>query len=52
MDLSDVFEFSQAYVALSRIRNTDSLFLTNIDFSKIKAHKQVVDYYNDLENKL
>jgi ATP-dependent DNA helicase PIF1 len=52
MDLSNVFEFSQTYVALSRVKSLEGLRLTAIDFDLIKAHPKALEYYNKLENKL
>ena len=42
---STIFEFGQAYVVLSRIKNIDGLSLINIDYSKIKAHPKILEYY-------
>lgn len=44
-DLSNLFDYGQGYVTLSRIRNLNSLYITNIDFSKIKCNPKVVDFY-------
>lgn len=50
VSLGRVFEFGQAYVALSRARNLNGLRI--IDFSKqsIKAHPKVLEYYKELVN--
>ena len=45
---SSVFEYGQAYVALSRVRNLESLYIWNVDASKIMAHPTVVEYYKTL----
>lgn len=47
---SSIFEYGQAYVVLSRITNINGLSLMNIDFSKIKAHPLIIDFYNNMEN--
>lgn len=47
IDLGDnVFAEGQSYVALSRVRNLDGLFLSEINPHRIKANKKVVEYYN------
>ncbi len=46
---SSIFEYGQAYVVLSRIKDISGLSLINIDYSKIKAHPKILDYYKTLE---
>jgi len=43
---NSIFEYGQAYVVLSRIKSIDGLSLINIDYSKIKAHPKILEYYN------
>ena len=45
---SSIFEYGQAYVVLSRIKNIEGLSLLNIDFSKIKAHPLIIDFYKKI----
>lgn len=45
MDLKDVFEYGQAYVALSRVKDLSSLYLRSIDFGKIIANPKALDFY-------
>ena len=45
---SSIFEYGQAYVVLSRIKNIEGLSLLNIDFSKIKAHPMIIDFYKNI----
>jgi ATP-dependent DNA helicase PIF1 len=45
---SSTFEFGQAYVALSRVRDISSLYIWNLDPAKIKAHPTVTKFYIDL----
>jgi ATP-dependent DNA helicase PIF1 len=42
---ANTFEYGQAYVALSRVKSLDALYVWEIDPRAIKAHPRVVDYY-------
>lgn len=44
-----IFEYGQAYVVLSRIKNLEGLSLLNIDYTKIKANPKIIEYYNNIE---
>jgi ATP-dependent DNA helicase PIF1 len=44
------FEMGQAYVALSRVKSLDSLYIYELDPSAFKANKRVVEYYRGLLN--
>lgn len=48
VDLGTVFEYGQAYVGLSRIRNLEGLSIKNLSFSKIQAHPKSVEFYRKL----
>ena len=48
VDGTKVFEKGQVYVALSRIRTLNGLYLINFDPNKIKVDEKVVDFYNNL----
>ena len=41
----NVFESGQSYVALSRVRSLEGLYLTSFDPTKIKANEKVKRYY-------
>ena len=45
---SSTFEFGQAYVALSRVRSLESLYIHTLDAAKIRAHPTVTRYYEEL----
>jgi len=46
---SGVFECGQTYVALSRIKSLDGLYLKSFDASKIRIHKKVRDSYEKIK---
>jgi ATP-dependent DNA helicase PIF1 len=48
IDLSNIFEYGQAYVALSRVRSVQHLTIINIDKTKFKAHPDALKYYCSL----
>jgi ATP-dependent exoDNAse (exonuclease V) alpha subunit len=40
------FEFGQVYVAMSRVRHLEDLYINCIDKQNIKADQQVIEFYN------
>ena len=46
-DLSNIFSAGQAYVALSRARSLNSVFITSIDFKKISASYEASKFYQE-----
>jgi len=46
---SSIFECGQTYVALSRIKSLEGLYLTAFDPQKIKVNKKVQEFYSKLE---
>ena len=46
-----IFECGQTYVALSRVKGLEGLYLTSFDVSKIKINKKVQEFYANLSNK-
>lgn len=45
-----IFECGQTYVAISRVRSLDGLYLTSFDPKKIRINKKAQDYYDNLNN--
>lgn len=49
-DLAKSFADGQVYVALSRIRSLDGLFIKSFDKTKIRVNRKVLDFYRKFEN--
>ena len=45
---SGIFECGQTYVALSRVKSLDGLYLTSFDATRIRINKKVKVYYEEL----
>jgi len=45
---SDIFECGQTYVALSRVKSLEGLYLTSFDVSKIKMNNKVKEFYKKI----
>uniref|UniRef100_A0A6C0H5T0 DNA helicase Pif1-like DEAD-box helicase domain-containing protein n=1 Tax=viral metagenome TaxID=1070528 RepID=A0A6C0H5T0_9ZZZZ len=48
---SDNFEYGQIYVALSRVKSLEGLYLTGFDVSKIRISTKVVNFYEKISSK-
>jgi ATP-dependent DNA helicase PIF1 len=46
---SGVFECGQSYVALSRVKSLNGLYLNSFDVTKIKINRKVKDFYDSLQ---
>jgi ATP-dependent DNA helicase PIF1 len=47
---SSIFECGQTYVALSRVKSLEGLYLTSYDAKKIRINKKVQEFYTGLLN--
>ena len=47
---NDIFEYGQTYVALSRIKTLNGLYLTSFNIDKIKVNPIVIEFYNKIYN--
>lgn len=47
-DLSNIFSPGQAYVALSRARSLEGIYISSIDFGRIRADESAVSFYKKI----
>ena len=47
----NIFEYGQCYVALSRVRNIEGLYISELKLSRIKAHPMVKEFYENYKPK-
>ena len=45
VDVKNIFEYGQVYVALSRVKSSSSLYIKDYDVKKIKCHPKVLEFY-------
>jgi ATP-dependent DNA helicase PIF1 len=48
IDISKCFDDGQAYVALSRARTIEGLFLLNVDWTRIRANRDALNFYSKI----
>lgn len=48
VDCNKIFEEGQTYVALSRVKSLNGLYLKGFSEDKIKVNKKVIEFYRDL----
>ena len=48
----DIFSPAMTYVALSRVKSLDSLYLLDLDPSKIRASKDALEFYRKMKEKM
>lgn len=49
IDFNRIFEYGQAYVALSRVKSLEGLYLKGFSPKKIMVSPKIVEFYNSLE---
>ena len=48
IDLSNIFEYGQAYVALSRVKSLQGLSIIGVDYKNICAHPKALEFYGNI----
>jgi len=48
----DIFECGQTYVAMSRVKSLEGLYLASFDYKRIQINSKVRAFYDNLENRL
>ena len=49
---SGIFECGQTYVALSRVKSLEGLYLTSFDVKRVRINKKVQEFYELLEQEV
>lgn len=48
---SNIFECGQSYVALSRVKSLEGLYIQGLDFTKIKSNPKVIKFYDSFASR-
>ncbi len=48
INLKNIFECGQFYVAISRVKDLNGLYLRNLNFNLIKTHPKAMEFYKNL----
>lgn len=48
IDLTNIFEYGQAYVALSRVKSLQGLSIIGIDYNNICVHPKALQFYSNI----
>lgn len=48
IDLSNIFEYGQAYVALSRVKSLQGLSIIGVDYKNICVHPKALEFYSNI----
>lgn len=49
VNFNKIFDYGQAYVALSRTRSLDGLIIKDFNHNKIIANPKVINFYEELK---
>lgn len=49
VDITNCFEYGQAYCALSRVKNLEGLSILGLDFDKIRCNPKVLEFYKQFD---